>query len=92
VACSPQAWASGAVLLYVTTLLGLAVDAPRRRITLHPMLPPKINRLRLAGVRIGDGELDVELEREYGRVQSRLHQAPTGYRVEGAVHRGGLFW
>jgi glycogen debranching enzyme len=92
VASSPQAWAAGAVLLYVTTMLGLVVDAPRRRITLHPMLPPKIGRLRLAGVRIAGGELDVELEREFGQVQSRLHQAPSGFRVEGAVRRGGLFW
>ena len=92
VACVPQAWAAGAVLLNVTTLLGLSVDVPRGRVTLRPFLPPKIGRLRLSGVRIGDDELDVELEREYGHVQSRLHRAPSGFHVEGAVHRGGLFW
>ncbi|HWP28433.1 MAG TPA: glycogen debranching N-terminal domain-containing protein [Chloroflexota bacterium] len=92
VACSPQAWSAGAILLYVTTLLGLAVDTPRRRIVLRPFLPPKIGRLRLSGVRVGGGELDVELTRSYGRVQSRLHHAPPGFQIEGAIRRGGLFW
>ena len=92
-ACSPQAWAAGAILLHVSTLLGLEVNVPGRRIRLRPFLPPKIGRLRLSGVRVGEGELDVELEREYGEVQSRLHRAPAGFQIEGAVHHGGgLFW
>lgn len=92
VACSPQAWAAGAVLLYVTTMLGLVVDAPRRQIRLRPFLPPGINHLRLRGVRLPEGELDVELVREYGELQSRLHEAPRGWRVEGAMWRDTPFW
>lgn len=91
VACSPQAWAAGAMLLYVTTLLGLSVDVPRRRIGLRPFLPAKINRLRLTGVRVGDDTLDVEVVRQYGQVQARIHSTPRGFRIEGAS-RGGLFW
>ena len=92
VACVPQAWAAGAILLLVTTMLGLSVDVPRRRITLRPCLPGKIDHLRLAGVQVGADTLDVELVREYGQVHSRLHHAPAGFRVEGAVRSGGLFW
>ncbi|HZS01539.1 MAG TPA: glycogen debranching N-terminal domain-containing protein [Chloroflexota bacterium] len=92
VACAPQAWATGAIMLLVTTMLGLDVDAPHRRITLHPCLPPKINRLRLVDVRVGSDTLDVELLREHGQVISRVRHAPPGYRVAGAVHGGGLFW
>jgi glycogen debranching enzyme len=92
VACSPQAWAAGAMLLYVTTMLGLEVDAPRRTIRLRPFLPPHINHLRLRGVRLPEGELDVELVREYGELQSRLNDAPRGWRVEGAMWRDTPFW
>jgi glycogen debranching enzyme len=92
VACSPQAWAAGAVLLYVTTLLGLTVDAPRHRVTLQPLLTPHINRLRVSGLHVGRGELDVEIVREHGQVQTRVHRAPEGFRCDGAVRRGGLFW
>jgi glycogen debranching enzyme len=92
VACSPQAWAAGAVLLYVTTMLGLDVDAPRRRLRLNPFLPAGVNRLRIAGIRVGEGELEVEVGREYGQLQTRIHRAPPDFQVEGAVRQGGLFW
>jgi glycogen debranching enzyme len=45
-ACSPQAWASAAVLSLVTTTLGLAPD---RAAT--PVLPPRATRLELGGRR-----------------------------------------
>jgi glycogen debranching enzyme len=92
VACVPQAWATGAVLLMVTTMFGLDVDVPHRRVTLHPCLPAKINHLRLADVRVGAETLDIELMRERGQVNSRVRHAPSGYRVVGAVRGGGLFW
>jgi glycogen debranching enzyme len=92
VACVPQAWAAGAMLLYVTTMLGLAVDVPRRRLRLAPLLPGRVNRLRLSGVRVGDGELDVEVTRAGGQVRCQVHGAPAGFRVESAPSAGGLFW
>jgi glycogen debranching enzyme len=91
VACAPQAWATGALLLYVTTMLGLEVDVPRRRIRLDPCLPAKVNRLRLADVRVGDDTLDVEVVREQGHVRGQVLRAPAGYRVAGALHGAGLF-
>ena len=91
-ACSPQAWAAGAILLYLTTMLGLEVDVPNRHIQLRPFLPPRIDRLRLSGVQIGDEHLDIELVRELGHLESRLHAAPRGWRVDGATWRDGPFW
>jgi len=88
VACVPQAWAAGAILLHVTTMLGLRIDVPGRRVTLQPCLPSKINRLRLSGVQVGTDTLDVELVRERGQVRSRVHQVPAGFRIEGARHSG----
>ena len=44
-ACSPQAWASGAPLLFVTTLLGL--ESGPNGISMDPVLPDGIGRLEL---------------------------------------------
>jgi glycogen debranching enzyme len=85
VACVPQAWAAGAILLLVTTMLGLEVDVPRRRITLQPCLPGRVHRLRLDGVRVGADTLDVEIVREAGQVRALVHAAPAGYHVQGAM-------
>jgi glycogen debranching enzyme len=47
-ACSPQAWASAAPLLFVRVLLGLEPD--RDRLVCDPVLPDGIDRLRLRRV------------------------------------------
>ena len=47
-ACSPQAWASGAPLLFLRTLLGL--QPQKNRLTVDAALPPKIEWLELRGI------------------------------------------
>jgi hypothetical protein len=67
VACSPQAWASGALFLLVRACLGLFPDAPRR--TLHiasPALPQWLEKLTLAGMRIGPTRATLEFTRDEG--------------------------
>jgi glycogen debranching enzyme len=91
VACAPQAWATGALLLLVTTMLGLDVDVPRRRISLCPCLPAKVNYLRLSGVRVGDDTLDVEVVRKQGQVRRRLRHAPPDYHIARTLPGVGLF-
>jgi glycogen debranching enzyme len=44
-ACSPQAWAAGAPLLFVRTMLGL--DVRHGRITLDPRIPDQIGRITI---------------------------------------------
>jgi glycogen debranching enzyme len=53
----PQAWASGAPLLAFRTLLGL--DAGGGRLRADPHLPASVGRLRLRGVRVHGGSVDV---------------------------------
>jgi glycogen debranching enzyme len=63
VACAPQAWSSGAVFLLLEAALGLRIDGRRREISfLHPQLPEAIPELRIAGLRIGTGSVDLLLE------------------------------
>ncbi|MEX2263722.1 MAG: glycogen debranching N-terminal domain-containing protein [Bryobacteraceae bacterium] len=67
-ACSPQAWASGAPLLLLRSLLGL--DPIGDRLLVDPALPKQIERLELLGIpgrwgrtdAFGRGVMDLERE------------------------------
>ncbi len=69
VACAPQAWAAGAVLLLVQAALGLEVDGRRRRVELrHPRLPPGVKEMRIHHLRVDGGAVDLLLRRHGGEV------------------------
>jgi glycogen debranching enzyme len=48
-ACSPQAWATGAPLLLLKTMLGL--DVRDGELVLDPVIPDEIGRIRITGLR-----------------------------------------
>lgn len=48
--CSPQAWAAGAVALFVRAMLGAEPDPHKRELFAAPVLPERIEELRLEGV------------------------------------------
>ncbi len=60
-ACSPQAWATGAPLLFVRTMLGLEPVGDELRS--DPVLPDGINRIELQGVPGRWGREDVVAQR-----------------------------
>src|SRR5256885_16983510 len=54
VSCSPQAWASGAMFLLLTSVLGLRPRAPKPDLNiLKPMLPEGLLHLRVRNLLIG---------------------------------------
>ncbi|HZU75450.1 MAG TPA: amylo-alpha-1,6-glucosidase, partial [Dehalococcoidia bacterium] len=64
VACSPQAWASGALPLLLATALGLQPDAPAQRLhVVRPALPEWLASLRIRGVRVGEAAVDLHYRR-----------------------------
>ncbi|MEN6494542.1 MAG: amylo-alpha-1,6-glucosidase [Thermoguttaceae bacterium] len=64
VACSPQAWASGAVFLVLQSCLGLSIHAPRGQLYFsHPILPAFVERLHLYNLRVGEATLDLLIQR-----------------------------
>ena len=64
VACSPQAWASGAFLLLVRACLGLFPDAPRRALHVAcPVLPDWLDHLTLERLRIGPARATLRFTR-----------------------------
>ena len=68
VACSPQAWASGAVFALLEAVTGMAIglDESSGRVQVrlrHPVLPRRINVLEISSLRLGEEEIDLQLHR-----------------------------
>ena len=57
-ACNPQAWAIGAPLLFLRTMLGM--DAQHGRINLDAQIPEQIGRIQLTGVHGFGKRWDIE--------------------------------
>jgi glycogen debranching enzyme len=60
----PQAWAAGAILWLISSILGLEADAPNRRLQIRPVLPDWLPDLRLTNVNVGDAKVDLRFWRE----------------------------
>lgn len=64
VACQPQAWAAGAFPLVTEAILGLCPDAPNAQLRIvRPVLPDWLRYVRVRGLRVGDGAVDLFYER-----------------------------
>ncbi|MGH7118064.1 MAG: amylo-alpha-1,6-glucosidase [Acetobacteraceae bacterium] len=63
-ACSPQAWAAGALPGALAACLGLGFDPAARAVTFdHPVLPDFLTWLHLRHLTLGDGAIDIMLHR-----------------------------
>jgi glycogen debranching enzyme len=67
-ACSPQAWATGAPLVFMRTMLGL--EARDATLTLDPVVPPKIGRIGIRGIEAFGVRWDVEAAGRSGHVRA----------------------
>ena len=73
VACSPQAWASGALFLMIQAMLGLEFAPEAREITLrNPRLPASFEQITLRQLSVGGGSVDIELRRAGDHVSLRV--------------------
>jgi len=64
VADHPQAWASGSMPYFVSTLLGLMPEAFDRRLRIvRPILPESVHTLELHRLRVGRAKVDLRFER-----------------------------
>jgi glycogen debranching enzyme len=72
-ACSPQAWAAAAPLLCIQACLGLEVDGLEGRVRLvNPVMPAFLDQLRIRGIRLPKGRMDIAVTR---------HEADVGVRL-----------
>jgi glycogen debranching enzyme len=59
----PQAWSSGALVYFISTLLGLEADAAKNVLSLRPALPDWLDTITLRGLRVGRQAVDVRVSR-----------------------------
>lgn len=70
-----QAWSAGALPFMLASLLGLEPDGFSRRLRIvRPALPDGVDRLDLAGVRVGTASVDLRFERCGGAVEWRVRR------------------
>lgn len=75
VACSPQAWAAGAMPLMLQVALGLQPDAFNRRLRIQtPALPEWLGWVAVRGLRVGEARVDLR----YARSEGATHVAVLG--------------
>ena len=67
VACSPQAWAAGALPLLLQTALGLEPDALNQTLHIHrPHLPDWLESVSVHGLVVGKATVDLQYRKERG--------------------------
>jgi glycogen debranching enzyme len=65
VACSPQAWASGAVFQFIQSCLRLSIDLEGRSLLVNrALLPPFLTYLRLRNLDLPFGQVDLLFEQQ----------------------------
>jgi glycogen debranching enzyme len=74
-ACSPQAWATGAPLLLLRTMLGL--DVRDGEIMLDPVIPDEIGRIRITGLRGVGARWHIEAVGRTGDIRLARADRPT---------------
>jgi glycogen debranching enzyme len=64
VSCSPQAWASGAVFLLLSSVLGIRPSAARKELNIvSPTLPPFLEYMHIRNVQVGGARVDLDFTR-----------------------------
>jgi len=67
VACSPQAWAAGAIFMILQSILGLTPDAPNNILYVNnPTLPTWLNNVSLSNLQIGASRINISFSRQEG--------------------------
>jgi len=82
VACAPQAWAAGSVLLLLQACLGLEVDGIGRRVVLtRPQVPVELEEIRIHDLDVGGARLDLSVYREGNDVAVRVLRRENDVQV-----------
>ena len=81
--CSPQAWASGSIVLFMQTMLGLFPDAPNNVLYVKPSLPEWINLVTIKNMVVGGEKISIEFKRADGKTTFDVIGKTGKIRVEG---------
>jgi glycogen debranching enzyme len=82
VSCSPQAWGSGSLFHFLQILAGVEADVFEARLRIAPLPTPLYRRLRVEGMRVGEGRLDFTVEMTDGdHPRVTVDRCPAGLKV-----------
>ena len=90
VACSPQAWAVGAVFMLLQACLGMRIIAAENCIEFcQPALPPFLNDLTITNLRINNRQIVLQIRRSSDGIEAQVLSpgANIGIRF---IHKGTL--
>ncbi|AGY60046.1 glycogen debranching N-terminal domain-containing protein [Gloeobacter kilaueensis] len=86
----PQAWAAGAILLLIRTLLGLRAEASHHRLLVRPVLPDWLNRVQLRNLKVGTASCTLTCWREDERTRWQVSDLIGELKVEAATTPSAL--
>ena len=82
-ACTPQAWASGAVFLLLQACLGIDVDAKAGLIRVtRPFLPAWLDHVTIDDLKVGGGTASVHFRRDGEAIVASLLPGEHSIRLE----------
>jgi glycogen debranching enzyme len=82
VACSPQAWAAGAALLFLRSVLGLIPHAPEGELWIvRPELPEWLHAVTLERVPVGTAHVDLHYQRQADHTFTEVLRIQGNLRV-----------
>lgn len=61
-ACRPQAWSVTSAIAVLQAVLGLEVDVPAGTVTLRPLRPSPVGRLRVEGLVVAGSSVTIEID------------------------------
>jgi glycogen debranching enzyme len=81
-ACTPQAWASGAVFLMLQACLGIEIDAAAKVIEVtKPHLPSWLDHVMVRNLKVGDGRATLYFHRASDTVAVSVSDVQEGVRL-----------
>ncbi|MBO0681732.1 MAG: amylo-alpha-1,6-glucosidase [Candidatus Dormibacteraeota bacterium] len=82
VSCSPQAWGAGSLFHFLQVLAGVEANVFEGRLRIDPLSTPLYGRLRVEGMRVGDGVLDFTVTMQDGdQPRVSVDRRPAGLKV-----------
>lgn len=70
--CSPQAWSTGAIIMFLRTLLGMRIDEEEAKtISLNPLLLDSMNSLSLRNICLNSAKVDLDIVKVEDKIKTQ---------------------
>lgn len=83
----PQAWAAGSIFMFLRTILGINVDAPRNELRLDPTLPEWLPEITITNFRVGEHRMAIRFFGVAPESQFEILENPGAIHVVASIRR-----